>query len=123
MSFKRVFPFALVILVACMAFCLVSCGSKSPAAVEITKVTRDSGETPQVGVVDFPHSVHEDANIKCIECHHKQGNDERSKVCAECHVGSDGMDTMHELCIECHMSAKKGPRQCSECHVKQVPKE
>lgn len=120
MSFKRVFPFALALLIACSTFALMSCGSKSAATMEITKVTRDSGETPQVGVVNFPHSVHEKENIKCIECHHKFSNDERSKVCAECHVGNDGMNTMHELCLDCHLNAKKGPRQCSDCHIEQV---
>ena len=127
MSFKRVFPFVLVVLSACMIFTLVSCGSKAPKLVEIAKVTK-AGDTPLVDIVVFPHDVHASQDIQCIQCHHKNGNDEREKKCATegCHLNtndySEGMYVMHQACLDCHLSLKKGPSQCAKCHTERVVK-
>jgi hypothetical protein len=119
MSCKRVFPYVLAVIAAGAAFFLVSCGSDTQKTVAITKTT----ESPQVGVVNFPHEAHGKAGVKCVECHHKVNNAERDKVCANCHFGEEGINTMHKLCVDCHISAKKGPRQCDGCHTQQVRKE
>lgn len=113
MSFKRVFPF---VLAAAVAFFLVSCGSDAQKTVDVTKVTKLLGTSPAAGPVKFPHDVHDVDKMKCAKCHHKENNDAREKVCAECHVGDAGMETMHKLCYGCHLSVKDGPRECGECH-------
>lgn len=116
MSFKRVFPF--LIAAAAAVFFVVSCGSdkQKQRIVEITKVTKVINGNPQMGIVAFPHDVHDAEGIKCVICHHKVHNDRREKVCAECHVGEEGMTAMHKLCLDCHISSKKGPRECDACH-------
>jgi len=84
-----------------------------------TKGTQKDGVSPykgQVGAVTFPHSVHEHAGLKCVECHHKEDNDDRIKECARCHYGDEGFDIMHGLCLDCHIAKKKGPQKCMECH-------
>jgi formate-dependent nitrite reductase cytochrome c552 subunit len=70
----------------------------------------------QVGSVKFSHKVHEKQGLKCIDCHHKQGNPEREKACAKCHNGDNGYKTMHGLCINCHIERKSGPQKCKQCH-------
>ena len=69
-----------------------------------------------VGAVTMSHSVHEQQGLKCIDCHHKNGNDDRIKECAKCHKGDEGYNTMHGLCVDCHISKKKGPQKCMGCH-------
>ena len=69
-----------------------------------------------VGAVTMSHSVHENHGLKCVDCHHKNGNDERVKKCAPCHYGYEGFNTMHGLCVDCHISVRKGPQKCMECH-------
>ncbi len=113
MSFKRVLPLVLAAAVACF---VVSCGSDAQKTVDITKVTTLSGTSPKAGPVKFPHDVHDVDKMKCAKCHHKEYNDERVKVCADCHVGDAGMETIHNLCYGCHLSVKDGPRECSGCH-------
>ena len=67
--------------------------------------------------VKLAHKKHEDAGVKCVICHHKQGNDDRIKQCAVCHKGASGEDTLHNLCINCHAKTKQGPTLCNECHI------
>ena len=90
--------------------------------VAVTKVTKyatmDDGITPQksqVGRVIFSHKTHEALNLKCTDCHHKEGNDDRIKQCAKCHRGYEGFDVMHGHCLDCHME-RGGPERCMECH-------
>jgi multisubunit Na+/H+ antiporter MnhC subunit len=70
----------------------------------------------QVSPVPMSHQVHEDAKVACAKCHHKKGNDDRIKQCAQCHKGNQGRDVMHEACITCHLTRKQGPVRCEECH-------
>ena len=90
--------------------------------VVITKITaygKQADKSPykgNVGAVTMSHSVHENHGLKCVDCHHKNGNDDRIKQCAPCHNGYEGFDTMHGLCVDCHISVRKGPQKCMECH-------
>jgi hypothetical protein len=69
-----------------------------------------------VGAVTMSHNVHGQHGIQCIDCHHKNNNDDRIKECARCHSGDKGYNTMHGLCVDCHISKNKGPQKCMECH-------
>lgn len=115
MFLKRVFPYVLAAIAVCTAFFLISCGAEPQKTMKIHK-TVASGSVAQAGVVNFPHDIHDKAGIQCASCHHKKGNDERSKVCADCHQGEEGLTAMHKLCVDCHLSVKHGPRQCNGCH-------
>lgn len=86
----------------------------------ITEKDKAAGITATLNAMDavlMPHSKHENAGIKCVICHHKEGNDDRIKQCAACHKGARGEDTIHGLCINCHAQTKKGPVLCNECHI------
>ena len=91
--------------------------------VVITKITaygkQADGVSPykgNVGAVIMSHSVHEQHGVTCFDCHHKNGNDDRIKKCAQCHYGDEGFNKMHGLCVDCHISKNKGPQKCMECH-------
>jgi len=66
--------------------------------------------------VKMSHQKHERAGVQCIVCHHKKGNDDRIKQCAQCHRGEAGLDTMHAMCIGCHEEKQQGPQDCAQCH-------
>lgn len=67
--------------------------------------------------VKLSHTKHE-ANVKdCFTCHHKKGNNDRIKQCAQCHKGDKGKDVMHKFCIDCHAEKNKGPVMCQDCHI------
>lgn len=66
--------------------------------------------------VKMSHEKHEAAGMKCVQCHHKQKNDDRIKQCAACHKGDRGRDLMHNFCVDCHAKSAKGPSQCQQCH-------
>ncbi len=86
----------------------------------ISEKDKQSGISATMNAMDpvpMSHKIHEDAGIKCVVCHHKVGNDDRIKQCAECHKGAKGEDTIHSLCINCHAQSKKGPVLCNECHI------
>ncbi|HOS39845.1 MAG TPA: cytochrome c3 family protein [Spirochaetota bacterium] len=93
--------------------------------VSITKVTKFAleadGITPMrslVGTVKMSHRVHEEHGIGCETCHHKKGNDERSKTCAAagCHTGAKGFRVMHGLCEDCHNARQPVREKCMRCH-------
>jgi hypothetical protein len=91
--------------------------------VTITKVTEfgkaQDGVTPlkgNVGAVKMSHKTHEEQGLKCVDCHHKANNPERTKQCARCHIGEKGYQTMHGLCLDCHIAKNDGPQKCMECH-------
>ncbi len=92
--------------------------------VTITKTTRfgtgpDGGFLrSNVGGVKMSHSKHQDAGMECIDCHHKAGNPERIKRCANkgCHTGEDGYETMHGFCLGCHIKEGNGIEKCKQCH-------
>lgn len=67
--------------------------------------------------VKISHVIHEKAGVDCFICHHKKGNDDRIKVCAQCHKGTKGEDEIHDLCIGCHAERAKGPTMCQDCHL------
>ena len=112
------------------AFMVSSCsldpwvgGKEYPNIVTITKISSygksADGVSPMksaVGAVKFSHKTHEDAGVKCINCHHKKDNPDRIKQCASCHRGDNGYETMHGLCVDCHIEKKEGPQHCKECH-------
>ena len=66
--------------------------------------------------VTFSHQRHEKAQITCEQCHHKHSNEEKIKICAYCHKGIAGAETVHNNCIGCHKEMKKGPATCDTCH-------
>jgi hypothetical protein len=67
--------------------------------------------------VTMHHGLHEKADVRCVTCHHKKGNDERIKKCSFCHKGMDGAKMFHSFCVKCHTGVKKGPVKCNECHI------
>ncbi len=86
----------------------------------VTDVDLNAGIVKSRGLmndVKISHLKHEKAGIDCFTCHHKKGNDDRIKVCAECHKGDQGEDTIHGLCIGCHAEKAKGPTMCQDCHL------
>lgn len=86
----------------------------------ITQNDRVNGIDATMNAMDpvmMPHKKHENAGIKCVICHHKEGNDDRIKQCAVCHKGAAGEDTIHNLCINCHAQTKQGPTLCNQCHI------
>jgi len=118
------------VLAVAILFALNSCkmdptltGLQSTDKVTITKTTkfgkgsdRISPMKSQLGAVVMSHKVHEKAGLKCIDCHHKDNNDDRIKQCAVCHKGDNGYETLHGLCVDCHIAKKKGPQECMQCH-------
>jgi len=70
-----------------------------------------------IASVKMSHKAHEQAGVQCIVCHHKKGNDDRIKECAQCHKGSQGEKLMHDFCIACHVEKAKGPSMCQDCHL------
>ena len=86
----------------------------------ITDADLKAGVTKSRGLmseVKISHLKHEKAGIDCFTCHHKNGNDDRIKVCAQCHKGSQGEDEIHDFCIGCHAEKAKGPTMCQDCHL------
>jgi len=124
----KLFPVLLCIIAVVMSACdsdpwITRGNPVDTDEVVITKVTayglQEDGVSPyksQVGAVMMSHKVHEDQGMACVDCHHKIGNDDRSKKCAECHKGQAGYETMHGLCVDCHIGKRKGPEKCMECH-------
>ncbi len=86
--------------------------TKDTNLVIISKVNKDA----QLGAVTMPHVKHENAGIKCVDCHHKKNNDDRIKICSKCHQGEGADELMHNLCVNCHKVKKKGPTDCTACH-------
>ncbi|MDY6934828.1 MAG: cytochrome c3 family protein [Spirochaetota bacterium] len=94
----------------------------------------------QRSAVEFPHGIHMEGDLGCIDCHHQYQNgknildeDELEEgnpkiKCANCHTGNSGsnynlMEAFHKQCLGCHRSLfkagkKTGPRLCGECHPK-----
>jgi hypothetical protein len=121
--FPALFLFALV-LTACESDPWIHTGNPVDTdKVVITKVTaygvQEDGVSPykgQIGAASMSHRVHEKQGLTCIDCHHKNGNDDRIKQCAKCHNGQAGYETMHGLCVDCHITKRRGPEKCMECH-------
>lgn len=123
---KEKFSFFLVISLV-MVSISIGYSQKGTISTNVVKITKadnyltkgdiNRGEKKtgnKMAVVKMSHDKHKD--IKCITCHHKEGNDDRIKKCALCHKGNSGMEIMHELCIECHKEMKEGPIGCDDCH-------
>ena len=128
MKFFKFFLIAAVPLI----FAFVSCEPDpwttggNPADTDhvvITKITKygtqEDGVSPyrsKVGSVIMSHKTHEEIGLACVDCHHKENNDERIKTCAKCHNGDDGYEKLHGLCVDCHIERKEGPQECMQCH-------
>lgn len=69
-----------------------------------------------VNPVMMSHVKHQEAGMKCVQCHHRNGNNDRLKQCAACHKGGEGRDLMHNFCIGCHLTKGEGPVTCQDCH-------
>jgi hypothetical protein len=116
---KRKYFFVVMVIAALMALPLFMC-KKEPAVestrdtdyVTITKVMKDA----QMASVTMSHVKHEQAGVECVVCHHKEGNDDRIKICSKCHMGEGTDKLMHNLCVNCHKEKKKGPADCTACH-------
>ena len=126
MNFKKLSP---LVIAGLLIVTVISCGRDpwvlgdgATDKVTITKITKfgtASDGSPfkgNVGAVVMSHKTHEDAGLTCYDCHHKNSNPEREKVCAKCHIGDNGYETMHGLCLDCHIGKKEGPQKCMECH-------
>ncbi|MCL1865069.1 MAG: cytochrome c family protein [Spirochaetes bacterium] len=128
MKIFKLFPLFLcllfsIIFVACEIDPWTQGGNRVDTDVMVIKKITAYGEQVDgtlykgnVGAVTMSHSVHEQQGVKCFDCHHKNGNDDRIKECAKCHSGDKGYNTMHGLCVDCHISKNKGPQKCMECH-------
>jgi len=96
--------------------------AKDTDVVPITKTTtyaRQADGKPvqsEADTVLMPHKKHQEKGVACIACHHKMANDEREKVCAVCHIGEEGQNTMHTFCIGCHTEKKVNAVDCEQCH-------
>lgn len=126
MNVNKIIPVAVIGILVVVA---VACdkdpwalGDSPTDKVTITKITK-FGKAPDgsplkgnVGVVVMSHKTHQEEGLTCFDCHHKENNPEREKVCARCHIGDDGYETMHGLCLDCHIAKKDGPQKCMECH-------
>ena len=133
MELKKILPIIGVVIIGGLA---ASCGldpwvteEKPTDIVTITKTTRSFDKQQsegkvyksQVGAVKMSHKIHEEKGLKCIDCHHKNikgknANPDREKICAKCHYGENGYETLHGLCVDCHIKRKAGPQKCKECH-------
>jgi ribosomal protein L37E len=51
------------------------------------------------------HKKHDKAEVSCIKCHHKFYNDDRVKICADCHEGTE--ENVLAPCIACHTEKNK----------------
>ncbi len=89
------------------------------------KVTNFGKKDP----VSFDHAKHKD--VKCEDCHHKQGNDKGEHKCGKCHGKDDNAKTkapklessMHKkdvgVCYKCHRAEDaKHKLKCNDCHKK-----
>ncbi len=129
MGVKRFLP--LILLFGILAATIFSCQrdpwtyTDSPTdVVSITKTTRfaksedGSPMKSNVGAVKMSHKTHGKEGLQCVQCHHREGNDERIKTCAAegCHVGGKGYGDLHNLCLGCHIEKKEGPQKCKNCH-------
>jgi hypothetical protein len=79
------------------------------------------------GPVAFDHKLHLDMADACSECHHHQGEVEKTPPCRECHntratVKGEKklglMDAYHKQCLGCHKGKGGGPQGCDGCHPK-----
>ncbi|MBN1532091.1 MAG: cytochrome c3 family protein [Spirochaetes bacterium] len=134
MKFKHLLrgELAVVALISC-SLVLFSCGdfvaTVNPYHNDVVKVTDVNSlvtdadiaagvvkSTGDVTPVMMSHRIHENHNVACKDCHHKNKNDDRIKQCAKCHKGTLGRDVMHTACMRCHLTRKEGPTMCQECH-------
>lgn len=122
-----------IVLCACVALSSVYIGcserlaevNTSPTDVVIIKdinthISAANGAEKTRGLIDLvsmSHRKHELAGVQCFTCHHKKGNDDRIKECAQCHKGGQGEKVMHDFCITCHSQKAKGPVMCQDCHL------
>ncbi len=125
------FKYTLIMSVVVSAVFVLSCDGTIPSTqktdmVVITDINSRISEADIkagtqktnnfVSAVKMSHVIHEKNDIKCVVCHHANGNDDRIKQCAACHKGGTGRDVMHNFCIECHVKVNKGPVMCQNCH-------
>lgn len=78
----------------------------------------------EYGPVKFNHMIHVDMADTCKDCHHHQGEVEKTPPCRECHntratVAGEKklgiMDAYHKQCLDCHRGMG-GPQKCEGCH-------
>ena len=132
---KKIFSLVVTVFFGLALFAAwgVSNAVENPDSITI-KIIQDK-KSPVV----FPHKKHnspEGANLKCVECHHKDAD--KPKSCGSCHdkdkddgkkialkgnpptSATKGM--FHVECIGCHKKNKeknansKAPTMCNGCH-------
>lgn len=108
---------------------------KKPLAMPETEITVD-GKKPAA----FDHAKHAELGLACGACHHNGEHQPLTREeiaakasgeglrCVSCHNRSfpaknlqEPKDVFHSRCKDCHskgVDGRKGPTQCSACHVK-----
>ncbi len=122
-------------------FCIIICTLfaitvliAQPDDIELNNEKAFNGK--QRPPVSFPHGLHMEGDLECLDCHHKYVNGENvleedsleegeaGIKCAECHTKINKynlMEAFHQQCMGCHGKLQKkgektGPRLCGECH-------
>ena len=89
-------------------------GAVKTAAVERAERRAYDGAPPVI--------PHENFQMECVSCHHKDDPEKRFDACGTCHVGAAAeKDAFHTKCAGCHDRTGRGPTQdaCAECHLKE----
>ena len=94
----------IIILFFLTTLSLVACKRSTPIPTDAATLSKSIG-TQTKSQLKALHQKHEDADIKCIACHHKYENDDRIKKCTKCHDQNDS--TAIESCITCHVENNK----------------
>ncbi|BCR06584.1 c-type cytochrome [Desulfuromonas versatilis] len=72
----------------------------------------------RLGVIHFPHQVHQDRVGDCSTCHHKGVE---AGACNSCHDidprPPKARDAFHKVCRSCH-EKQGGPTACNGCHFR-----
>jgi hypothetical protein len=90
-------------------------------SIDAYVTAQDAGASGRKAACSMPpvlmsHRIHcDNKKIACITCHHRKGNDDRIKKCAQCHKGVAGLDIMHKKCGSCHRQRAMDMR-CGSCH-------
>ena len=118
MKRQKFLLFLVLLLFISVSFIL--CKKEIPEGAKSTDIVLISKVNNTMDAVKIPHIKHQEAEVKCVVCHHKNENDDRIKNCSKCHKGKGADETMHNLCVNCHKERNKGPKDCTDCHKEKI---
>ena len=95
--------------------------------VEYPEQTEFQQQVKQEKRDEYHHPEDDDSSLTaCNSCHTKDDkNTNLPESCLDCHDAGDiegtemknSMDAFHDQCIACHKESRRGPIDCSQCHV------